>query len=518
MKYLHLTFIVLVFSGGLQAQNLTDFSKEKGVSLKGNIGTQTSLFHDENGFTSRYLLRANLNLGLFGYNFPLSFVYSDSKADFNEPFSQFKFAPRYKSSYLNAGNFVPAYSPFILQGITIRGAGIGTRYKNYQIELLAGNSEIFSDTVTTDFHRNYALKVERSGTQLKLNSTLFLNQLKNKYVKTPSDYNFAAEGNINWSINEHFSVENRGSMSRFGGYLQLSRHYYANDSRINFSTGNFRSSLQYHYIDPGYNTRGLQYINQDEQKISILGNTALFNRKVQLNWEVGHQKNDLKGTGSSHRSQLSSSLNTSMRLHKNWQIQFMYSGFNSTELHKTENEYQLLPVIDSLKFIRVNRRLSFQSSLLTTVNEEANLKTTFSLLNQQLSETNPEEQANYSKSQYTLNLTCHLSNRSKGWNLNMSLKSRTATATRPLQVDPGINYRLRISEKLILSGSSYLKFQQLEKLSLSNQGINSMLNWKPAKRHHLTLLYQYRTQKNAVTSKIHSHGLILTYQIKFEYE
>ncbi|MFY7814734.1 MAG: hypothetical protein ACOVRK_06010, partial [Chryseobacterium taeanense] len=164
--------------------------------------------------------------------------------------------------------------------------------------------------------------------------------------------------------------------------------YKALKGSLTYSLGSSSLGLGYERIDPGYQTLGAYYFNNDLENVTASFAQQLFNKKVNLSVNTGIQKDDLKKEKTGSNNRIVMAANASITGGKKFTSSFSYSNFQTFTNVKPQFQYinQLTPYdnldtlnyrqlsqnananlnyifrSDSLKTKMVNINLSFQDS------------------------------------------------------------------------------------------------------------------------------------------------------------
>jgi len=121
-------YVLFSFSGFLFSQDLENISKQKPVTLHGNIGLNIMAYAVD-GIPARqlpfsYILSANATVSIYGFELPLTFVFSDKQRSYAQSFNELGISPKYKWITLHAGYRNVTFSNYTLAGHTFLGGGI----------------------------------------------------------------------------------------------------------------------------------------------------------------------------------------------------------------------------------------------------------------------------------------------------------------------------------------------------------------------------------------------------------
>ncbi|QEC73737.1 hypothetical protein FSB73_20770 [Arachidicoccus ginsenosidivorans] len=116
--------IVYIFALALQAstvlfaQDLSNLSSQKPVTLSGGIGAGTQFYTSNEPYKSRdpfiWNLNGNVTANIYSVSLPFSFVINQYSKSYSTPFSQFGLSPTYKWATLHLGYRSMELSPLIL--------------------------------------------------------------------------------------------------------------------------------------------------------------------------------------------------------------------------------------------------------------------------------------------------------------------------------------------------------------------------------------------------------------------
>lgn len=110
-----------------KAQDFSNFRELKPFTYSGTVEAR-SMFYNATGIANRrqplsYLFSGSPTIGIYGFQIPVSFSFSESDRSFRQPFNQFGMSPNYKWITLHAGYRNLSFSPYTLGGHTMLGGG-----------------------------------------------------------------------------------------------------------------------------------------------------------------------------------------------------------------------------------------------------------------------------------------------------------------------------------------------------------------------------------------------------------
>jgi hypothetical protein len=140
----HIVVSCVCLASGLEAQcqDLAGMGIKKGIKASGGV-TLSNIVYATNDSVSRRdpyqaILSGNLNLNIFGYDTPFSFIYSNSQRSYTQPFNRLSFTPTYKWIRAYIGQTSMTFSPYTLSGHSFRGAGVELTPGNWRFAMMGG--------------------------------------------------------------------------------------------------------------------------------------------------------------------------------------------------------------------------------------------------------------------------------------------------------------------------------------------------------------------------------------------
>ena len=117
--------------------------------------------------------------------------------------------------------------------------------------------------------------------------------------------------------------------------------------------------IGYERIDPGYQTLGAYYMNNDLENITVNFSQPFLKDKANIAVNVGYQRDDLNHTKAGATSRMVSSVNANYMPNEKWNANFTYSNFQTYTNIKPQFEYinQTGPYdnMDTLNFKQVSQ-------------------------------------------------------------------------------------------------------------------------------------------------------------------
>ena len=407
-----LTLITSVASAQ-DVEHVFDRFKKKPFKFSGGI-TANQVFYNVNGIESRrqpytYYLTGNINTSFYGWNFPVSFSFSDQKFAYNTPplqsFNRIGIAPYYKWAKLYAGYSNMTFSPYTLNGYTFLGGGAElTPGKIFNFSAMYGR---LHEAIEEDTSQNIAPVYKRTGYGFKIGAKKDADFIDLIFFKAQDEANSLYFVSEDWEIKPgenlvlgvqggktfakafKFNFEYASSaITRdiraekqdenvpvlYGNIPGLftprvsSSFYDALKGAFNYSGTGYGLGVAYERIDPGYETMGAYYFNNDLENFTINANTAIFKNKVQLAVNLGLERNNLDDDKLSTIKKTVGAFNINFSPSPKWNIATSYSNFTSFTNIRSDFDYinQVNPILplDTLNFTQLTQSANTNISYL----------------------------------------------------------------------------------------------------------------------------------------------------------
>ena len=382
------------------SQNLDNIKNEKPVKVNGSFSASSIIYAGQNSGYRRspftYFLNGNITISIYGLSVPLSMNYSNQQLSVSQPFNQYGLSPTYKWITVHAGYRSMNFSSYTLAGHTFFGGGVELTPSIFRIAAMYGR---LAKAIAFDSSRSLP-SYERWGYGLKIGikkEADFVDLIFFKASDVNNSLPFAAqagifpEENVVIGITGSKKIADRllfsgeyassaytrnkeaanDEMYKSGIWNYFPNSYHANNSSIyrnafkgNLSYAGMGYALQvgYERIDPGYQTLGAYFFNNDLENITFGGQLQLVNNKVQLASQIGLQRNDLDDARASVQRRLISSVNVTTMLNP-VTITLSYSNFNMSSKRASQLD-PLAIQTDTLRlrFVQVNQNASFSST------------------------------------------------------------------------------------------------------------------------------------------------------------
>lgn len=434
MKYLLYCLGLLLLPPALRAQQVDLANLKgmfgKGAPLKVNGGLNAStIFHNGSEMSGRqpftWYLNGNMNLNIYSQvNLPFSFNLTNAGINYTYPTTPNRLSlhPTYKGITGHIGDVAMTFSPYTLNGIQFRGIGVDVATTNeWSVSAMYGR---LSRAVAYDStNRNVLPTFQRIGygTKLTLNEEKYglgfsifaakddpssIPALPDSlYISPKKNVTFSINGMLRPSKGLELSLEYANSAVQMdkrdfnivkeqGGNLLGSVFMYDHKSTLfykaikagmNYTFFKSTIGLGYERIDPGYQTLGAYYFNNDLENITVNFSQPFLKNKANVSVNVGYQRDDLAHTKSGQTSRMVSSINMNYNPGDRLNMSLTYSNFQTYMNMRSQFDLinQTTPIqnLDTLNFKQIsqNTTLNVNYILQTDKRKSQNLNVNFSL-------------------------------------------------------------------------------------------------------------------------------------------
>ncbi|GAA4273751.1 hypothetical protein GCM10022258_30450 [Aquimarina gracilis] len=342
----------------------------KPFKLSGQLSA-SGVYYNSNLNQSRepytYFLQGVLNVNIYSFSIPISYSFSNQgenlgyQLPFN--FNRLSLHPKYKWITGHIGNVNMTFSPYTLNGHQFTGAGIDlTPSGTLKISAMSGRllkaTEDDEDTRTVPaFNRmGYGIKTQFQKNEYTLGLTGFyakddINSLsvipEEKGVLPKENLVISIEGKA--KLGKHFDLQAEyantaitkdtraekidasafSPIALFFNNRASTEYYSALKTRLGYVLGKVNLGIGYERIDPGYETLGAYFFNNDFENITIDATNTFFNNKLALALNIGYQRDDLDNLKANNTNRTVGSLNATLSLSKRLNITGSYSNFST---------------------------------------------------------------------------------------------------------------------------------------------------------------------------------------------
>lgn len=356
---------------------------------------------------------AGISLDVLGIQAPFSAAFSNGNDVYNLPaYSFYGISPTYKWITLHGGDRSINLSPYTFSGVNFRGAGIELKPKNWEFAAFRGRLRRASvanigsvQNIESTYQRlGNGLSLGYNGSDTKVKFAAFHGKdvLSSDSEITDTLDKPAANLALSLSLDQQLSAKlsfsaavARTALTRdtdtpelispsfgqqmFGLFIpRVSTGYHnAYEFSVNFMPGTANYSLNYKYVDPGYQTLGSLYFQNDLENITFSTIQPLLDGKLTASINAGVQRNNLSGQRSDQFRRIIAAINLNATLGEQVMIQFSYSNFNTTNRLRAINQPFVLT--DSIVIVQTNQTYSANTSyLIDPANKSSTINLTIS--------------------------------------------------------------------------------------------------------------------------------------------
>ncbi len=543
-KYLYPLVLFVLLSGAVRAQDLSQTGKGQAVKVNGGVSTNT-MFYAGDGQRDpfSYYLNGNLNLSVYGINAPFSFSYSNRDFGYSQPFNfnRLSLHPSYKWVKTHIGDISMSFSPYTLNGYQFTGGGVElTPPGAFKISALYGRFlkpvefEAGNENLIPSFARlGYGVKTSYEKEKFTVGLIVFRASDRQNSIITdsiPADIGLSPQENLVISLstaielfsNAHLSVEyatsaltrdmnaetdddSRSWMSVLCNQKSSTDYYNALKAALNYTIGTSALGLAYERIDPGYQTLGAYYFNNDLENITANIAQTMFKGKLALQLSAGLQRDDLENTNASKMKRLVTSLNATYKASERLNLAASYSNFQSYTHIKDQFDYinanSPYENLDTLNFTQLSQSATVNLSYQLGNSKENPKNLMLALSVQDAADKNGDVVFEGNSSQFC-NGNLAYSQSLKAQNLSFSAGFNSSYNTiglyNTLTLGPTLGLNKSFFERKLTSRLSTSYNHSSSNGERQSSVVNLRLGgtYSPAQKHNfnLNLMYQYRNQ------------------------
>ncbi|MDP4149635.1 MAG: hypothetical protein Q8927_12645 [Bacteroidota bacterium] len=391
--------MLLILPMSLRAQQVEQMMQARPVVLSGSVDA-TAIFYSSTGISPRYLpfnyvLAGSPVLSLYGWQVPFNFIIGKQQNSFTQPFNQFGLSPSYKWITVHAGYRSLNFSPFTLAGHSFLGAAVELNPGKFRFAVLYGqfNKATPLDTAQALYFSGFSY--DRKGMAVKLGygtQESYFDLIALKVRDDPGSVrgrkgmadslgiapaeNMVTGYSMRLSVwKRHLSLESDGAISLYNNDIRTPRIqdsafekvkwlnslatvstssevYGAIQAALRYKTRNFSVRLQYRHVDPGYQTMGAYFLNNDLENYTLAPAFAILRSRLRFNGSIGFQKDDLANKKRSRSNKVIGSANLSAEISPRLGLDASFSNYSISQTVKT------IRFADSLKVVESSSQLS----------------------------------------------------------------------------------------------------------------------------------------------------------------
>ena len=381
--------LLLLLSGVVHGQNISEIAKSDPLIITGAVGTQNTYRYSSvgNGYSSplNNTVYANLNISLYGISMPFSFIYSNDNLDFNYPHISFNISPTYKNWTGHFGQASMGFSNYVMN-MSFNGVGLEYNDKKLRAGIFYGRLRSAINPDPTDpFARTPQYK--RMGWGFKVGYGTAKNYVDLYLLRAYDRINsLDPQWRSQVSPQENVVVGLKGCVTPTGWlsltanaatsifntdknadklpttnsfdkvfdtrYSTLAR--FAGDINANLTLPGFNTTVCYKLIQPDYTSLGTYYMTNNYHSLGITASTHLF-KKVALSATFSGQEDNLSDKQLFTTCGYIYAASASTRLGQHFNVNLNYNGYlqtqrdgtahvnDTTKVHRRMNSFSLTP-------------------------------------------------------------------------------------------------------------------------------------------------------------------------------
>lgn len=386
----------------LLAQDLSQIGRSKTpFKLTGTLSAN-QVYYDAFGIPNRrppynYFLSGSVNIGIYGWNVPLSYTYSNQQSQFQQPFNQFGATPYYKWIKFYAGYNNMIFSSYSLNGHVFLGGGVELKPGIFRFSAMYGrlNRAIQEDTNNVNIVPYY----ERMGMGMKIGvgkdrnfldfiffrgednpnsirppmmqtiqpgenaiASFVASKSVTKWVTLSGEYATSAYTNdVRSPVATESSVKVLGA--NLPGFTNRTTSSTSNayNAKATYSKDGLTLGVGYERIDPEYRTMGSYFFNNDFENYTANAGKKFLEGRLNVAGSVGIQRSNLKGDKISGMNRNIYSANVSFSPTPKLSFSSSYSNFQSVT--RVRNQFERLTAatpqdtlqLNSLDFVQLTQ-------------------------------------------------------------------------------------------------------------------------------------------------------------------
>lgn len=384
------------------------------VKISGAIGINSTYFQAGNNpdyqLPFMYNLFGNINLDILGVQAPLGLFYSNKNSQYRLPAYHFiGISPSYKGQTLHLGDRNMSFGPYTFDGLGFSGVGAESEIGSFTIKAMYGRIQKATlrdvqvhnnlgsayqrmawaagigykkDDLDLDFHLFHGADDIRSiplanPDSVKPQSGTIMGLKAAKTIGPAKVY-------VDYAYNVHNADKTLlpldGKHSLFGIFPGLQAYnnatgiYHAIKAGLDLNLFRQVISLNYERIDPGYQSLGTLYFNNDKETISGSLQTALWKNKINTVITLGTERNNLADDQINTYHRFVSAVNLAWRIDSKTSANATFSNFSFDQ----KSYLSTAPFIDVDTLVLTQNNLNFGTSILHQLGQSGQLSFQFS--------------------------------------------------------------------------------------------------------------------------------------------
>lgn len=413
-----LAFYFLFVTASIMAQNvdLETFGKGKAFKLGGGLSVN-SIFYNSDQNVGRepftYFLQGNLNVMFYQFSMPISYSYSNqgNLLNYNLPFNfnRLSLHPKYKWVTAHIGDVNMTFSPYTLNGHQFTGGGIDmvpsqsfTFSAMYGRLLKPTNEDDNPQTLPSYKRVGYGFKALLKKRKYSIGLITFYAQDKlNSAVIDPDKTRVLPKENLVLSIDsdvtltKHLNLKGEYAttaitqdlratttddahepLSHIFNHRASTEYYNAYRLNLDYRFAQATLGLGYERVDPGYETLGAYFFNNDFENITVNMARPFFSNKLNLAFSIGYQKDNLDGQKANPTNRSVGSVNASFYASEKLNLSGSYSNFSTytnvkpNQFNDINDDNLLDNVLDTLDYRQVSQNANLNINYIIVKEKE----------------------------------------------------------------------------------------------------------------------------------------------------
>jgi hypothetical protein len=359
-------------------------------------------FVDSLRFADQYglLINGQVNAKIYSIDFPFQFSYTNKQEDYSHPFDYNRFGtqPHYKWLTAYFGYNSLSFSPYTLSGHQFLGVGFTVAPETIPVETTVVYGRLMkavdydsANYVLPTYDRrfySYDLKYNQGKVSLAT-SGIYAWDFRHSVSAFPDSLGIAPKENFAVAFNGGYTIAQNWHVSvEFGHSIltndvtstqqlynddfllfpsnKTTRGYNAYGGKIRYMLKKTSIGVQYKHVDPGYETLGAYYTNNDLQQLTLLNTTKLYEGRLNVSLNIGLERDNLSLDNMMTNKRLAGSLNLSAMPNDNISLNGSYSSFQSFSNMRSNfdfiNNEQPVELMDTLNYRQINQSLSLSGA------------------------------------------------------------------------------------------------------------------------------------------------------------
>lgn len=376
------------FAQSIDFEQVMEIPKKKPFSVSGGLNATSSYILSlpkAGGQPFTYQIGGSLNISLYEtINIPLSLNLNNYGSSFSYPSlpNRLSIHPGYKWVKTHIGDVSMSFNPYTLSGHQFTGAGVELTPGKWQISLMGGRlkREVQYNKLNPGLMPTYArwgggAKLKYTHGKFFAGASVFGAKDVYERISFTSDslgvypkkgLAFSVEGGLSLIKNLTLSAEYGRSLVFRDLRSSRNDSYNAFKSSLTYVLKKNSFSLNYERIDPGYETLGGYYFNNDYENLTLGYTTSMFEDKLSLALTGGVQRDNLDGNKSESNKRFVGSANIGYSPSDKLNLSLSASSFQGHRNLKSNFDYinAQMPYenLDTLNFVQLSNSVDFSAN------------------------------------------------------------------------------------------------------------------------------------------------------------